>query len=119
MHDLYSAYIFIFIILGQIYHYFQDICIPIQGECPSGFASQFFINGQLTLWPRPNNEQYSTTFNSFTGAYKFCFSNLTEEVVVSEYCYNIHSIGCSLCSAQSGEVVFQTLSEIVIKFSCK
>lgn len=99
---------------GFIEQYFQDVCVPIQGECDTGSSSEFFINGQLTLWPDPPTQQYNITYSPTSRAYSFCFTNTTAPITIAEYCHQDHSAGCSLCSVQSGELVFQTRSEILI-----
>lgn len=98
-----------------IEQYFQDICIPIQGICSSGAISEFFINGELTLWPGPTSPLYNVTYSSDSRTYNFCFNNITDNVVVTEFCYQHHSENCSLCSDESGEIIFQSRSEISIK----
>lgn len=98
--------------IGQIQQFSEDECVPIQGPCSNGAAPEFFINEQLTLWPYPGTQQYNVTYSS--GTYKFCFINITEHVVLSEYCYQHHSADCSLCSIQSGEIVFRSRSEIAL-----
>lgn len=93
----------------HIKHYFQDICIPIHGPCSTGSAPDFYINGLLTSWPE-SGQLYNITLHSQT--YHFCFRNITEDIIITEYCLQGHIAGCSLCSFRDGERVFQSRSEI-------
>ena len=93
------------------------MCVPIQGACDRA-VSEFFVNGQQTLWPWPGTStQYNVTINQNPRTYSFCFTNVSSDISLSEYCYQDHSMGCSLCSADSGQIYF--LSQTIISLSEK
>ena len=106
-------------ITGHIEQYSQDVCVPIQGACDTGSVSEFFINDRLTLWPEPATQLHNVTYSLISRMYSFCFTNVTEAVTIAEYCYQVHSAGCSLCSVQSGEIIFQSSSEIFVPLPSK
>ena len=75
----------------------------------------FFINGRLILWPQPAAEDgHNIIYHHASRKYKFCFSNVTEAIILTEYCYQVHTSGCTICSADSGEIRFLSYSEIHI-----
>ena len=90
------------------------VCVPIRGVCGSGFVPKFFINGHLIPWPQPGGTLYNITYSASSQSYKFCFHNITEEIKLTEFCHFTHRAGCSLCSADSGEVEFLSYSEISV-----
>ena len=105
-------------VVGYIEQYFQDICIPIYGVCRERYDPEFFINGELTLWPEPYDNRFNITWYPSTRSYHFCFTNVTQDITLIEYCYQGHSAGCFLCSAESqqaGELYFLTHSNILLK----
>ena len=99
-------------IIGHIDGFYQGICVPIQVLCNQGVVPEFFINGHLTLWPTSGNSLYNVTYSETSRSYSFCFSNVTEDIVLTEYCYRDHSAGCSLCSVESSEVKFLSYTYI-------
>ena len=101
----------------RIDHYFQDVCVPIHGSCSTESAPDFYINGHPTIWPNSEGQLYNVTLHS--QKYYFCFKNITEDVVITEYCHHDHLAGCSLCSTQNGEVIYQSRSEIFISLPSK
>ena len=101
---------------GEIKEYYVAVCVPIQGICSSGSAPRFYINGQLTSWPQPGGTLYNITYSRSSESYRFCFYNVTEETVLTEYCHHTHTAECLLCSAASGEVQFLSYSEITSKY---
>ena len=105
--------------IGHVDQYYQDICVPLQGLCNEGIVPEFFINGHLTLYPLPDNRLYNVTYSETSRLYSFCFANITEDTVLTEYCYRDHSAGCSLCSVDSGEIQFVSYTYISISIQSK
>lgn len=104
--------------LGSILTYYQDVCIPIQGACDRGAVPEFFINGQHMLWPWPGTSMlYNVTIIQNPRMYSFCFSNVSKDIILTEFCYQDHLMGCSLCSADSGQIYF--LSQTIISTSLR
>ena len=100
---------------GPIIHYYQDVCVPIQGARDRKAVPEFFINGQLTLWPWPGTStQYNVTVTQNSRTYSFCFINITSDITLTEYCYQDHLMGCSLCSNESGQIYFLSLTVISV-----
>ena len=95
----------------------DEICVPVQGICSHGFTSEFFINGHSVLWPEPNASDFRTTYSPATETYRFCFINVTSNITFTEYCYQEHTTGCSLCSVDDGEVHFLSHSSIIFNLS--
>ena len=91
----------------------QDTCVLIQGICRSSSVPNFFINGISTSWPL-GDMQYYISYNSTTRSSRFCFVNLTMNTVLTEYCRQYHSAGCTICSAVTGEMYFLSHSDISI-----
>ena len=96
----------------QLFH--QDLCVSIQGICEVLSLSEFFINGHLTQWPQSDNMQYNVTYSQSSREYSFCFINITENITISEFCYQHHSASCSLCSTDTGELYFLSYSSIFV-----
>lgn len=101
---------------GEIKEYYEAVCVPIRGVCGARFVPKFFINGHLISWPLPGGTLYNITYSE---SYSFCFHNITEEIVLTEFCHFTHRDGCSLCSADSGEVEFLSYSEIFMALPSK
>ena len=95
----------------ELHHH---VCVPIQGICDNGFAPGFVINGHWTLWPAPGNRNYSIIYSQVSETYSFCFSNVTEDITLTEYCHQRHIAGCSICSdgSESNEIILQSFSDI-------
>ena len=94
---------------GRIKQYHQDVCILIQGVCDRGVSPQFFING---LWPLSGSREYYITYSQNSSTYSFCFSNISSNIILTEYCHEYHSAGCFLCSVDSGEIYFLSHTNI-------
>ena len=92
----------------------QDICVSIRGICESHSLPEFFINGYLTQWPQSDNTQYNVAYSPSSREYSFCFINITENITISEFCYQHHLASCSLCSIDTGERYFLSHSNIFI-----
>ena len=102
------------LLIELLVRHHQDVCVSIHGSCDQGVVPEFFINGRLTLWPLHNDGPHNTTYYEISRQYKFCFINVTENIILTEYCYREHSTGCSLCPVNSGEIVFLSQTYISI-----
>lgn len=109
------------LIIELLVRHHQDVCVSIHGSCDEeiGVVSVFFINGRLTLWPFRDNGRYNTTYYETSRQYKFCFINVTENTILTEFCYQEHSAGCPLCPVDSGEIVFLSQTHISIPMPSK
>lgn len=76
---------------------YRHTCVPIQGICSNGVVPGFIINGVWTLWPAPGNVNYSVINSQVSGRYSFCFNNVTQDITLTEYCYQQHTAGCPRC----------------------
>ena len=63
--------------------------------------------------PQSNTVPYNITRSLDLGTYSFCFSNITEDMVLIEYCYQAHLAGCPFCPLNLGEVEFLSHIEIL------
>ena len=108
----YLPFLFTHTLTELIKSYLQDVCVSIRGPCSTGAVPEFYINGLSTSWPEPDDQLYYITLQA--QSYYFCFRNITEDIIITEYCYQNHLEGCSLCSFQDGERIFQSYSEIFI-----
>ena len=103
----------------RIEQYYQGVCVLILGVCGHGGPSEFFINDDLTLRPRSGNRRYNASYSSVSNAHTFCFINIIEDTILTEYCYQSHIAQCVLCSASTGEVYFLSRSDIYKSIQCK
>ena len=102
--------------IGSIQTYNQDVCVPIQGACDRGAVPEFFVNSQHMLWPWPGRSMlYNVIITQNPRMYHFCFSNISRDIILSEFCYEDHLMDCSLCSIESGQIYF--LSQTIISAS--
>lgn len=92
----------------------DDICVPIIKVCHGGIPSSFLINGtvvsglQLFL---SNRIIQNSTFNGL------CFTNILENLVVSEFCHDDISdelSSCFICSSVNGIVNFISKADIKV-----
>ena len=98
-------------IIGVIERHYQGLCVSIHGDCGPGALPNFYINGRSTIWPEPGNRQFNATYSSALSS-TFCFNNITEDTIITEYCYRGHMSGCSICPIESGEIRFLSYSDI-------
>ena len=96
-------------------HQVYDVCALIRGACSSGSPSRFFINQHAIQRPlsTTNTLPYNITRSPDLGTLSFCFSNITEDTVLIEYCYQAHLSGCPFCPLNLGEVEFLSRTEIL------
>lgn len=124
MHGVYTLYniILLHFYIGYTERSIQSVCVPIEGRCNSGVLPGFIINGQWTLWPTTGNTQYNVTYSHELSTFTFCFRNITDSeniIMLSEYCYQSHTVGCSLCSHESNEIIFKSYSHIFLQIRSK
>ena len=81
-------------------------------DCGPGSLPNFYINGRSTLWPEPDDRHFNTSYSEALSSYNFCFNNITEDTILTEYCFRGHTSGCSLCPIESGEIRFLSYSDI-------
>lgn len=92
-----------------------NICVPIS-TCPGGIFSSFFINGVTVTGSEllySNRIIYNSTL--FVYGYGLCFTNISNSIVVTEFC-NIDVAdnlrGCFICSSVSGVTDFVSQADI-------
>lgn len=96
------------------------MCVPIQGACDRGAVPEFFINSQHMLWPWPGTTMlYNVTITQNPRMYHFCFSNISGDIILSEFCYQDHLMNCTLCSAGAGQINFLSLTTISVSIKGK
>lgn len=101
---------------------YAQVCVPIQGNCDPTSASAFIINGDWTQWPTPGNRNYNITYSEISDTYSFCFVNVTEDIILTEYCYQQHTAGCMICfdsEMNSNELIFLSYSYITASLASK
>lgn len=98
--------------LGFIYKY-TDVCTQVV-SCHL-VTSTFFVNGQIRAW-HVSTPQFNITYNNSTNKYDFCFKELFENTILTEYChiYVPPSELCSICSRNSGVFRFVSLSDLIV-----
>ena len=93
-------------------HQYRDVCVPIS-TCNS-LTSSFFINGIVTTWPE-SSSPYNITYDHTSEVYNFCFSNVSGNIVLIEFCHGFpDSTQCPLCSTLSGIFKFVSRADIII-----
>ena len=97
----------------------DQICVPIEGTCDSGSVPGFIINGDWILWPAPGNTNYRVMYSQVSETYSFCLNNATKDIALTEYCYQQHTAGCSICSDDSNQLNFLSHSNIFIQVPSK
>ena len=101
---------------------YDHVCVPIQGSCDLVSVPRFIINGDWTLWPTPGNRNYNVTYSEASDTYRFCFINVTGDIILAEYCYQQHTAGCSICydaESNSNEIMFLSYSNIFVSLGGK
>lgn len=106
-------YICLFLYLGFVYEY-ESICVPIS-TCNQR-TSSFLINGIAISWSMASTHPYNIAYDHATGTYHFCFSNVTENILFTEFCHGSpDSTDCPLCSMSSGIFKFVSHADISIQ----
>ena len=94
----------------------MDICTEIIG---CGFTgSAFFINGESYDWSSASSsDQFNISYNSQSSRSNFCFTRISENVSLTEYCHvNVPESECGLiCSSDSGKIELVSHSNIIVK----
>lgn len=100
---VFRVYLFLIyrLITGYVEKY-EDVCVPIVARCGSlRSLTYFYLNDELTNWPRNPLHTHNISYNEANSTYVFCFNNITEKLRLLEFCYK-SSDSCTWCSENIG-----------------
>ena len=89
------------------------MCIPLLANCYQS-APEFIINNEKHMtWNDATSSNIKESREINHVRYQFCFKNITENVVLVEFC-NINPICTQFCSILSGESVITTRAKVLV-----